>query len=428
MASDAIFAEQGLNLLELAHVRTHKGPIHTSEALDSQLSYIEETRKAHGYSRAVDRLFDLVLSYVYDHEASWQEGKNVIWTSAPLFPVFYANDVLPIPISELGRLGSADALTAAEDTFHLPKESCSMVASILGEFYLRSGRTPPRLVVYNGQCEPLNLGWELLKDQGFDVFRIEAVNRPNVADDAARVAQLQSFFIDDIKQVSLWLTGKQIDENRLAAEIKRANRIIGKLRRILRLRLHNPLYLRSLATMYTLAGLSTYFGKPEAYEDVLDELIEEFEANAAAPIPTGKLVRLAWVGGRGQEFGVYKTIDDAGGAVTAWHNADDWTRDYREDLPPLEAYADFIITGRTLGSPVRQQQRIEEFLPEFGAQGILFYGYIGCSFGSVHREIQADYFHCQGVPSIFLEGSFQVGPASGQILTRVRAFIEMLTR
>jgi hypothetical protein len=56
---------------------------------------------------------------------------------------------MPIQISELGRLGSADALTAAEDTFRLPKESCSMVASIPGEFYLRSGRTPPRLVVYN---------------------------------------------------------------------------------------------------------------------------------------------------------------------------------------------------------------------------------------------------------------------------------------
>jgi hypothetical protein len=33
-----------------------------------------------------------------------------------------------------------------------------------------------------------------------------------------------------------------------------------------------------------------------------------------------------------------------------------------------------------------------------------------------------------GTPGIFLEGSFQVGPASGQILTRVRAFIEMLPR
>jgi hypothetical protein len=41
-------------------------------------------------------------------------------------------------------LGSADALSVAEDYFQLPKGSCSMVGSILGEFYLRAGRTPPR--------------------------------------------------------------------------------------------------------------------------------------------------------------------------------------------------------------------------------------------------------------------------------------------
>jgi benzoyl-CoA reductase/2-hydroxyglutaryl-CoA dehydratase subunit BcrC/BadD/HgdB len=77
---------------------------------------------------------------------------------------------------------------------------------------------------------------------------------------------------------------------------------------------------------------------------------------------------------------------------------------------------------------VRTRDRIEEYLPEYGAQGILFYGYIGCSFGSIHREIQADYFRRIGYPSIFLEGSFQVGAATGQALTRVRAFVEMLSR
>ncbi|MFL5254623.1 MAG: 2-hydroxyacyl-CoA dehydratase, partial [Rhodopila sp.] len=190
-----------------------------------------------------------------------------------------------------------------------------------------------------------------------------------------------------------------------------------------------PLYIRSLATMYTLAGMTTYYGKPDEYEEVLDLLVEELEAAAAAPEPHDKLVRLAWVGGRGQEFGVYKAVDDAGGTITAWHSTvDDWTRDYREDLPPLEAFADYTITGRTLGSPVRQRQRIEEYLPEFGAQGILFYGYIGCSFGSVHREIQGEYFHRLGLPSIFLEGSFQVGPPTGQLLTRIRAFVGMLSR
>lgn len=42
------------------------------------------------------------------------------------------------------------------------------------------------------------------------------------------------------------------------------------------------------------------------------------------------------------------------------------------------------------------------------------------------REMQRQYFKEQGVPGITLEGSFQVGSPSGQLLTRVRAFTEML--
>jgi hypothetical protein len=87
-----------------------------------------------------------------------------------------------------------------------------------------------------------------------------------------------------------------------------------------------------------------------------------------------------------------------------------------------------VITARTLGSPVRPRKRIEEYLPEFGARGVQFDGYIGCSFGSVHREIQAAYFQRLSYPAIFLEGAFQVGPQTGQLLTRVRAFVEMLSR
>lgn len=429
-SSDFAQGGSGLTLVDLARVRsgTQVGRLRTTEALDSQLAYMEQTRREHGYSQAVGRLFDLVLGYIEDAESAARRGRNVVWTSVPfLSPLYYASDALPVPISELGRLGSADAVAAAEDYFQLPKESCAMVGAILGEFYLRAARTPRRLVVYNAQCEPLNLAWELLKNEGFDVFRVEAVNRPNVADDAERVATLQSFLAGELEDLVRWLTGRPLDETRLAVEIHRANRVIAKIRRILKLRIADPLYLRSLATMYVLMGMTHYFGKPDAYEDVLDTLIEELEAAAAAPGPAD-VVRLAWVGGRGQEFGVYQTIDDSGGAVTGWHNADDWTRSYREDLPPLQAFADYVVTGRTLGSPVRQRQRIEETLVDFGVQGILFYGYIGCSFGSVHREIQADYFRRKGIPGIFLEGSFQVGPPTGQLLTRVRAFVEMLSR
>jgi benzoyl-CoA reductase/2-hydroxyglutaryl-CoA dehydratase subunit BcrC/BadD/HgdB len=432
MASDIEFVQRGLNLVDLAKVRTgdNAGKIAASEGLDSQVAYMKETRQAHGYSKAIDKLFGLVFSYVEDAEEAALAGRrNATWTNAGFWaPFYFANDAVPISMGEVGRLGSADSIAVADDYFQVPKESCPMVGSVLGEFYLRANRTIRRLLVYNAACEPLNLAWELLRDEGYELYRIESANRPNAVDDEERVTQLQDFFKEQLKDLAIWLSGKPVSEERLSFEIRRHNRLTAKIRQILYLRLENPLYIRSLATMYLLSGLAHAFGKPEAFEEVLDLLIEELQTADVIPPRNGKLVRLAWVGGRGQEFGVYKTIDDAGGAVTGWHNADDWSRDYREDIDPLQAYAEYVVTARPAGSPVRQLQRIEEYLPAFGATGILFYGYIGCSFGSVHREILSDHFHKKGIPSIQLEGTFQVGPPTGQLLTRVRAFIEMLSR
>ncbi|MFA5263118.1 MAG: 2-hydroxyacyl-CoA dehydratase family protein [Opitutaceae bacterium] len=423
-------AAEPLNLVDLARIKdadaSHK--VLTSEGLESQLAYVRQTRQDHGYSPAVNQLFDLVLGYIEDAEAAYRSGKKAAWMSGGVWsPLFYACDTIPISINEVGRLGSNDAMMVAEDYFQLPKESCSMVGSVLGEFYLRLGRTVKRLAVYNSSCEPLNLAWELIKDEGFDLFRIETVNRPNAHDVPERVAQMHSFLQSELEELALWLQGKPVDEAKLSAEFKRYNRILGKVRQILMARLGNPFYIRSLATMYLLIGTGHYFGKPEEYESVLDDLLTEMASAPVIPSPTGKVVRLAWVGGRGQEFGVYKAIDDAGGTITQWHTPDDWTRNYREDLPPLEAYAQYVITERTGGSPIRRLQRIEETMPKFGAKGLLFYGYVGCSFSGIHKEIQRDYFQKRGVPSIALEGTFQVGPPSGQLLTRIRAFVEMFS-
>jgi len=422
--------DDGANLADLAKARASGARARTGESLESQLAYVSETRADHGYSPAVGKLFDLVLSYIDDAENAHRSGKaRAAWMSGGVWsPLYYACDTIPISINEVGRLGSADAMAVAEDYFQLPKESCSMVGAVLGEFFLRDERTVKRMGVFNVQCEPLNIAWELLKAEGFDIFRVEGVSRPNAADGDARVTALEAFLEDEISDLAVWLQGKPVDETRLEQEIARNNRMVAKVRRILHLRTDNPLYIRSLATMYLLIGTGHSFGKPDAFEEVVDLLLEELERpGAIRPFPKN-LVRLVWSGGRGQEFGVYKTIDDNGGAVTAWHTPDDWTRDYREDLDPIKAYADYILTGRTMGSPVLRLARIEETLALFKAQGILFYGYVGCSFGGIHREIAGGHFQELGYPSIQLEGSFQVGPPSGQLLTRIRAFIEMLQR
>ena len=177
MASDIAFSQNGLNLVDLAKVRTgeNAGALETNEGLESQIAYMAETRQAHGYSKAIDTLFDLVFSYVEDAEQAALAGRrNATWTNAGFWaPFYFANDAVPISMGEVGRLGSTDSIAVADDYFQVPKESCPMVGSVLGEFYLRANRTIRRLVVYNAACEPLNLAWELLRDEGYELYRIE---------------------------------------------------------------------------------------------------------------------------------------------------------------------------------------------------------------------------------------------------------------
>jgi benzoyl-CoA reductase/2-hydroxyglutaryl-CoA dehydratase subunit BcrC/BadD/HgdB len=395
--------------------------------LESQLAYIGESKLDHGYSRAVPELFDLATSYVEDAEAAARAGKSAAWVMGLWdAPLLYACDTIPISLTELGRMGSAEAMTVAEDYFQLPKETCSMVSALLGEWYLRRNTTVKRLVVFNGACEPLNLGWELIRKEGYDVHRIEAVNRP-LESSPERHRQMVDFLVHELGEVARWLTGKPIDQDKAANEVRRVNRILGKIRRVLDLRLKNPLYIKSLATMFLLMGSGHYFGKPETFERVLDRLVAEMEASPVIPSPRGEVVPLAWIGGRGQEFGVYKAIDDCGGAVLGWQTPNVFNYTWREDVPPLQSIAEYVLSGRMIGSPVHRLKSIERVLEQTGSKGILFYGYVGCSFGGIYNEIQRSYFHKKGIPSISLEGSFQVGPPSGQLLTRVRAFVEMLS-
>ncbi len=419
-----------LKLVDLNRKTARRGPLKTREELQSQLAYVLDSKKEHGYSPAVGKLFDLALSYVEYAESAARSGRRAAWVMGLWdAPLMYALDIIPISLTELGRLGSSDAMTVAEDYFQLPKETCSMVAAVLGEWYLRRDRTVKDLVVFNGTCEPLNMAYELIPREGYTVHRIEAANRP-IDSDPVRLQQQITFLAEELGDLAVRLTGKPVELERVAREIERANRLLGKVRRIMALRREHPLYIKSLATMFLLMGSGHYFGRPDAYEEVLDLLVAELEAAPIVPSPRGRIVPLAWIGGRGQEFGVYKAVDDCGGAILAWYTPNSWTHDWPAARTPLESIATHVLggtAGHIVGSPVHRLKPLEELLERYGAKGILFYGYVGCSFAGVHQEIQRDHFHRKGVPSISLEGSFQVGPPSGQLLTRVRAFVEMLS-
>jgi benzoyl-CoA reductase/2-hydroxyglutaryl-CoA dehydratase subunit BcrC/BadD/HgdB len=313
----------------------------------------------------------------------------------------------------------------AEDYYQFPVETCSMVKCTVGQWHRRRGTSINRILGNNSNCEPYNQAWEIMKKEGYDVHNVEVFYRARGVE-GKRLEELIQFFQKQIDDVLVWLTGsKEIDEEKLKIEIKRKNRLLAKVREILDLRIKNPFYVRSLPTILLLnIGLNNYFGKPEEFEDMVDALIVELETAVVNEADLKRVIPLVWGYGTGQEFGVFDAIDQAGGALLGLRGVP--FKDYREDVPPLEALVRYIYDNQGAGAGIYARNVIEMEINRINARGLILYGYIGCSFSSIDKEMWREYFHQQGIPSISLEGSFQTGAPTGQVLTRVKAFIEML--
>jgi benzoyl-CoA reductase/2-hydroxyglutaryl-CoA dehydratase subunit BcrC/BadD/HgdB len=303
-----------------------------------------------------------------------------------------------------------------------------MVKCVVGQWHLRRNKKNgiKRILGSSSACEPYNMAWEVMKKEGFDVHNIDTIYR-STSTHGKRLDQLVDFFVDEIYGVVEWLTGsRKFDEDKLRFELQRKNRMLAKVRKILDLRLKHPFYLKTLPTILLLnVGLNAYFGKPEEYEAVLDGLIDELSSREIDQSEIDRVIPLVWAGGTGQEFGVYEAIDQAGGALLGLRSVP--MKAYREDVPPVEALARWMYDNSRGGAGVYWRNVLEQEVSKVKARGIVLYGVIGCSFQSIDKEMWRSYFHEKGIPSINLEGSFQTGAPTGQLMTRVKAFIEMLS-
>jgi benzoyl-CoA reductase/2-hydroxyglutaryl-CoA dehydratase subunit BcrC/BadD/HgdB len=398
------------------------------ENIASQKEYLEYSKTVHDYSPAIKKLIDMINNYVSDGEKAYREGRPAIWTGGYRWEpaLMYALGVIPISYTEMGRYSEREDMLIAEDIYQFPVETCSMVKCTVGQWHKRIHTgTIERILGSSCMCEPFNMAWEAMKELGYDVYANEAVYRgPNVH--GQRLEDLVVFMKEQLLDVAEWATGKrEIDEERMRIEMSRKNRLLLKFRKILDLRIKHPFYMKTLPIILTLtSGVNNFFGKPVEFEAAVDELIEELENEPISEDELKRAIPLVWAGGTGQEFGVYEAIDLADGAVLGFRDVP--FRLAREDVPALESLVRYHYDNSRAGAGIYTRNIIEAEVEKLNAKGILLYGYIGCSFASIDREMWRRYFHEKGIPCLNLEGSFQTGSPSGQVLTRVRAFVEML--
>lgn len=395
---------------------------------NNQLEFIKLRQdSSKGYSKGIPKLLDLAKTYIFDAEKAYANGKKATWCSGVWeSPLIYACDTIPVSHTELGRLSNPESLLVAEDYYQIPKDMCTMVGVLLGEWYLRKDKIN-RLLGDNKSCENFNMAWELLKEEGFEVYRIEgAFINGNTPKDVYE--QRVKLLTEQLYGAARWLNGgEELDEDKLAFEIKRKNRILRKVQRIHTLRVANPLFLKSLEAMYMIVGAQHYFGKPEEFEEAIDDILEELERDEYHP-DASHVVPLVWTGGRGQEFGIYQAIDDFGGAILGHVLPSPLSNLYDEMISPVESLARFALgTAETSGNLTQYAETVKQQIDKCKGRGVLVYSYVGCSLAGVNTEYLRDYLHQYDKPLLVFDGNFQVGPPSGQLITRVKAFLEMLS-
>jgi benzoyl-CoA reductase/2-hydroxyglutaryl-CoA dehydratase subunit BcrC/BadD/HgdB len=267
---------------------------------------------------------------------------------------------------------------------------------------------------------------ENLRNAGYDVYPVDVLYRAyGLKGD--RFEDLVQYFIEEMKRAYKWMTGEdEVDTEKLRQELALYNSVLVKYRRLLKLREANPFYMRSLPARLLAHSLWHYFGRPDEYIAVMDELIRELEEAPVNEEDIKRSIPLVWAGGGGQEFGVYQSIDDADGVLLSFGSVD-YAKDYDLSLDPLEAMARFHLGGASGGASIYRVAGIEREIEKFNARGLIIYGYVGCSFSSVEHEIMRNYFHNKGFPSMTIEGTYQIGPPTGQLLTRIKAFLDMLS-
>ena len=385
---------------------------------------MERNRKLHDYSPAMQKLFDMAGGYLTYAEKYAAAGGTAVFVMGLWQALIYACNAIPIPYTEIWTRDIYKAVDLAENYYDVPAETCSMVKASLGDWHMRVGGPIKKLFGMGSSCEPYNMALELLRNEGYEVFVMDSVFRASKAD-GGRYELLLDFFIKQIQAFAEFLTdGQPVDEQRLSYEIKRRNKILRKYQYIIKERFRLPFYVKSFGIMCLQDGVTSYFGRPGAFEAIMDELIAEMDNCPTNTADLERVIPLVWAGGWGQNSGILEVLDDSNAAILGAVSA--MSKLYNEELPPLESLARFVLDGQTAGAVMYLRQSIEEHLKQANGQGIVLYGFTGCSLETVSRELNKKYFQEKGVPCISLEGTFQPDLSIGQTQTRVRAFLELL--
>lgn len=375
------------------------------------------------HSLASQKMIDLTINHIDRAFEAGKSGKNVVWSGAPCPAVLYASDVIPLLPTDLARFGNPEInIPVAENYFQIPSESCAMIKAIMGGLYKFKDSPCKKIITTGLCCEPELVSFNSMTNHGYELYVMDVYQRPTGASEE-RVEIMRNLYRKEFNEISIFASGKTIDKDRLKEEIIRANRVRLKFQKLAELDAEHNSYLGALIQVIMRRGMDMYYGQPEEFESIIDEMIDELAALPEGAYCQDK-VKLMWCGGTGVDFSVFNLVDELGAYVKGW-NTGNFKKLYREDIDPLESCVEFAI-GDEFAMNI--QESCENFINRFQemkVDGIILYSSLGCTILTMNNEISRRYFSERNIPTLVLTGTAEI--AGGQTITRLKAFIEMLS-
>ncbi len=333
-----------------------------------------------------------------------------------------------------GLLEIADSL-GIDDSF------CP-VRAMLGAFVNQAHFPIPGLLTCSvgATCDDVSAIAQRLEDMGHPIVWWEVPHRREPDPDEAavdlpggfRAPDVQVAFVkSELRRVGQALetyAGQHLTEERLAAGIKRANRVRRLLAELRRLAFTADACPMPALEMLIAEMLAIHFCSDQAESiGVLEQLLGEVQSRVRAG--TGVLpadaVRVFWVNPVA-DLRVMNMLEDAGGRVCGTEYLFCHALDaIPEDLPPMEALACMALADPMVGSPADRAERICTDIGRFGAEAMIISCIPGASHCAMEGAIIGDIVHKQtGLPVVEIEVPPITDSMEPTLRTRLEALIE----
>ncbi|UCE06410.1 MAG: 2-hydroxyacyl-CoA dehydratase [bacterium] len=223
--------------------------------------------------------------------------------------------------------------------------------------------------------------------------------------------------------------GIEISSEQLKETIRLYNQIRKGLEEIYLLRSENPDII-SGSQIYAILKSAMIMDRKDFQHhlsQVLSELKKENE-----PIQTSQKKRTILTGGICNHPDIYSILEESGGVVV-WDDLCTGTRyfsgDIDENVDPIEAiakrYFERVICPTKHATITYRGENLVRLAKEKNADGVIFLFLKFCDPHAFDYPFLKEYLDKEAIPNMLLEVGDQL-PATGQVRTRLEAFVEML--